>query len=150
MRRPWPSRGADMSSRFTLVAGTMLALLSTRPLSAQQSAGSTLRDTTGAKPTLTEPDTTHDTRRAESRSASDSALADLGRAITALAVSVQTAVEQTAKNPEVRRAAVQTAGTAVSLAQRALEENTGEIERLLAQASRQLAELEAKQKAKAG
>jgi hypothetical protein len=134
-----------MSSRFTLVAGTLLAALAVHPLAAQQSGGSAMRDTAGAKPTLKTPASSS----VDQRASSDSALADLGRAITALAMSVQTAVQETAKNPEVRRAAVQTAGTAVSLAQRALEENTGEIERLLAQASKQLSVLEAKQKAKA-
>lgn len=134
-----------MSSRFTLVAGALLAALASHPLAAQQSTGSAMRDTTAAKPTLKSPSKSSSDQRASS----DSALVELGRAISALAVSVQTAVQETAKNPEVRRAAVQTAGTAVSLAQRALEENTGEIEKLLAQASKQLSELEAKQKAKA-
>ena len=132
-----------MSSRFTLVAGALLAAFATHPLAAQQSAGSAMRDT-AAKATVKSPGKSSP----EQRASSDSALVELGRAISALAVSVQTAVQETAKNPEVRRAAVQTAGTAVSLAQRALEENTGEIERLLAQASKQLADLEAKQKAK--
>lgn len=134
-----------MSSRFTLAAGTLLAALVAHPLAAQQSAGSAMRDTASAKATMKAPTKSSP----EQRASSDSALAELGRAISALAVSVQTAVQETAKNPEMRRAAVQTAGTAVSLAQRALEENTGEIEKLLAQASKQLSELEAKQKAKA-
>ena len=134
-----------MSSRITLVAGALLAALAVHPAAAQQTAGSTMRDSTAAKTAVKAPDKPSSAQRASS----DSALVELGRAISALAVSVQTAVQETAKNPEVRRAAVQTAGTAVSLAQRALEENTGEIERLLTQASKQLAELEAKQKAKA-
>src|SRR5439155_18074715 len=100
-----------MSSRFALVAGALLTAFVALPLSAQQSTGSTLRDTTGAK-----TPTSHAT-------ASDSALVELGRAISALATTVQTVVEQTAKNPEMRAAAVQTAGKAVSLAQRTLEEN---------------------------
>ena len=60
-----------------------------------------------------------------------------------LAATVQTVVEETAKNPEIRAAAVQTAGKAVTLAQRTLEENRGELDRLLAEASRRLAAAEA-------
>lgn len=125
-----------MSSRFALVAGVLLASLVSLPAAAQQSAGGALRDTTASK------------RPAPRAASSDSALVELGRAITALAVSVQTAVEETARNPEVRRAAVQTAGSAVSVAQRALAENTGEIERLLAAARVKLAELDSTQRAK--
>ncbi|MDB4882754.1 MAG: hypothetical protein JWL95_1520 [Gemmatimonadetes bacterium] len=125
-----------MSSRFALVTGVLLTSLTSLPLSAQQPSGGAMRDTSGAK------------APAARGASSDSALVELGRAITALAVSVQTVVAETAKNPEVRRAAVQTAGSAVSLAQRALVENTGEVERLLAEASRRLAALEASQKAK--
>jgi hypothetical protein len=44
---------------------------------------------------------------------------------------------------------VQTAGKAVSLAQRTLEENRGELERLLAEASRKLAAAEATERARA-
>src|SRR5215213_5590376 len=111
-----------MSSRFSFAAGVVLASLAALPLSAQQSTGGALRDSSGTKATIAKG------------SASDSALVELGRAITALALSVQTVVEETAKNPEVRRAALQTASKAVTLAQRTLEENQGEIERLLAEA----------------
>lgn len=125
-----------MSSRFSLAAGVLLASLAALPLSAQQSTGGALRDSSGTKATIAKG------------SASDSALVELGRAITALALSVQTVVEETAKNPEVRRAALQTASKAVTLAQRTLEENQGEIERLLAEASRKIAAADATQKAK--
>ena len=125
-----------MSARFAFATAVLLVTASTHRLSAQQSSGGALRDTTGAKAT------------APHGAASDSALVELGRALTALAVTVQTAVAETAKNPEVRRAAAQTAGKAVTLAQRAVVENTVDIERLLAEASRRLAELEASQKAK--
>jgi hypothetical protein len=125
-----------MSSRFPLAAGVLLASLAALPLSAQQSSGGAMRDTTGAKAPVAKG------------SASDSALVELGRAITALAMSVQTVVEETAKNPQVRRAALQTASSAVSLAQRTLQENQSEIERLLAEAGRKLAEADAAQKAK--
>ena len=124
-----------MSSRFTLAAGVLLASLAALPLSAQQSTGGARRDTAAA------------TAPMPKGSASDSALVELGRAVTALAVSVQTVVEETAKNPEVRRAALQTASRAVSLAQRTLEENQSEIERLLAEAGRKLAAANEAQKA---
>ena len=125
-----------MSSRFAVVSSALLIAVAALPLSAQQS-------------TVVAPHDTSSARTAAPRVAtSDSALVELGRALTALAVSVQTAVEQTAKNPETRRAALQTAGTAVSVAQRTLAENTVQIERLLAEASRRLAIEDAKQKAK--
>jgi len=125
-----------MSSRIALASGVLLASFATHSLSAQQSTVVAPRDT-ASRSSAAHP------------TSSDSALVELGRAITVLAASVQTAVEQTAKNPEVRRAALATAGKAVSLSQRALEENTGQIEKLLAEASRRLAELDAAQKAKA-
>ena len=124
-----------MSSRFALVAGVLLASLAALPLSAQ-SAGGTLRDTSGPKASPS------------NGTATDSALVELGRAVTVLAASVQRVVEETAKNPEVRRAALQTAGKAVSLAQRTLEENQSEIERLLVEASRRIAAMDLEQKAK--
>jgi hypothetical protein len=127
-----------MSSRFALVAGVLLASLAAQSLSAQQATtGGTLRDTADAKP------------RSSHVTSSDSALVELGRAISVLATTVQTVVEETAKSPEMRAAAVQTAGKAVSLAQRTLEENRGELERLLAEASRKLAAAEAAERAKA-
>jgi len=82
------------------------------------------------------------------RSATDSAVKDMERAVTALAVSVQQIVTETANKPEVRLAAVQVAGRALGLAQQALAENTGEIERLLAEASRLLAKAEQSQRAR--
>ena len=126
-----------MSSRFAFVAGALLASLATQSLSAQATTGGTLRDTASAK-SRTAPTTS-----------TDSALVELGRTISVLATTVQTVVEETAKNPEMRAAAVQTAGKAVSLAQRTLEENRGELERLLAEASQKLAAVEASERAKA-
>ena len=125
-----------MSSRFGLVAGAMLASLAAMPLSAQQASGGALRDTTAARTTP------------RTDAATDSALVELGRAVTVLAASVQKVVEETAKNPEVRRAALQTAGKAVSLAQRTLEENQSEIERLLVEASRRIAAMDLEQQGK--
>jgi len=125
-----------MSSRFALAAGVLLASLAALPLSAQQSSGGKLRDTSAAKPS---------TSRATS---TDSAIVDLGRAITALAMSVQSIVDEAKRNPEVRRAALQTASTAVAVAQKTLEENQSEIERLLDEASRRIAAMNEEQKAK--
>ena len=125
-----------MSSRFALPAGILLASLAALPLSAQQSSGDKLRDTSAAKPSISKGAST------------DSALVDLGRAITALAMSVQNVVDEAKRNPEVRRAALQTARVAVSVAQKALEENRGEIEKLLDEASRKIATIDAEQKAK--
>lgn len=126
-----------MSSRFAFVAGALLAALASQSLSAQATKGGTLRDTASAKP------------RTSTTTSTDSALVELGRTISVLATTVQTVVEETARNPEIRAAAVQTAGKAVSLAQRTLEENRGELERLLAEASRKLAAAEASERAKA-
>jgi len=137
MRRSSRREEIPMSSRFAFVAGALLVSLAAQSLSAQQASGGALRDTAGARP---------QTSRATS---SDSALVELGRAISVLATTVQTVVEETAKNPEMRAAAVQTAGKAVSLAQRTLEENRGELERLLAEASQKLAAVEASERAKA-
>jgi hypothetical protein len=80
--------------------------------------------------------------------AADSALRDLGKAMAALAVSVQQIVQQTANKPEVRLAAVQLAGKAVSVAQQTLSDNAGQIEKLLAEAGKRIAAEEASQKAK--
>ena len=126
-----------MSSRFVFAAGALLLSVAAQSLSAQSSSNGALRDTAAAKP------------RASHATSSDSALVELGRAISVLATTVQTVVEETAKNPEMRAAAVQTAGKAVSLAQRTLEENRGELERLLAEASQKLAAVEASERAKA-
>ena len=123
-----------MSSRFPLVAGVLLASLAALPLSAQQATGDKLGDTTATKaPTARSAPT-------------DSAVVELGRALTALAMSVQNVVDEARKNPEVRRAALQTASTAVSVAQRTLEQNKSEIDRLLAEASRKLAAMDLEQK----
>lgn len=124
-----------MSSRFAFAAGVLLASLAALPLSAQQSSGGALRDTTAKSPSAKSATT-------------DSALVDLGRAITELAMSVQKVVDQARKDPEVRRAALQTASTAVSVAQKQLEENKTEIERLLGEASRKIAAMDTAAKAK--
>src|SRR4051812_16259011 len=89
MRRSARREEMLMSSRFALVVGALLASLAAQSLSAQQAGSSgALRNTAGAK-----PQTSHAT-------SSDSALVELGRAISVLATTVQTVVEETAKNPE--------------------------------------------------
>jgi len=125
-----------MSSRFAFAAGALLASLAALPLSAQQTSGGKQHDTTAA------------TAPSAKSASSDSALVDLGRAITELAVSVQKIVDQAKNDPAVRRAALQTASTAVSVAQKTLEENQSEIERLLAEASRRIAAMSDEQRSK--
>jgi hypothetical protein len=125
-----------MSSRFAFAVGALLASLAALPLSAQQSSSGKARDTI----TATSP--------SAKGASTDSALVDLGRAITDLALSVQKIVEQAKNSPEVRRAALQTASTAVAVAQKTLEENQSEIERLLDEASRRIAAMNEEQKAK--
>ena len=143
-----------MSSRSTLVTGSLLlsSLLAlapaARPLAAQQSSVATPRQTRDTRDTRDTSGVKATTARPASSVTTDSALVELGRAMTALAVTVQTIVTDAANKPEVRRAAVQVAGKAVSVAQKTLQENTVEIERLLAEASHRLAGVEASQRAK--
>jgi hypothetical protein len=124
-----------MSFRSAFVTGVALSALAVLPLSAQQSTAGSAHDSSATQ------------APAASAAATDSALVELGRAISVLAATVQSAVSEAAKNPELRRSAVRTASTAVSLAQRAIVQNTGEIERLLAEASKQLDSLATAQKA---
>lgn len=93
-------------------------------------------------------DTAKKSARTATEAAADSAVVELGRAVAVLAASVEKIVVETANNPEVRLAAIETAGHAVAMAQSTLAENMGEIEKMLAEANRKLAELAAKQKAK--
>ncbi|MDB4879389.1 MAG: hypothetical protein JWL60_835 [Gemmatimonadetes bacterium] len=116
-------------SRLALAAASAALLALAVPASAQ-------------RPPAVTPDTS------AARTAADSAVRDLERALTSLATSVQRIVTETANRPEVRLAAVQVAGRAVSLAQQALVENTSEIERLLAEATRVLAKAEQSQTAR--
>ncbi len=121
-----------------LLATAALTVLGTARLAAQQvtPAAPAPRDTNGTAPQVVVS------------AAADSALRDLGKAMAALALSVQDIVQQTANKPEVRLAAVQLAGKAVSVAQKTLDENTGQIEKMLAEAGRRIAAAEASQKAK--
>lgn len=79
--------------------------------------------------------------------AADTAAIELARAATVLAANVEKVVKETANDPAVRLAAIQAAGQAVALAQSTLSDHLGEIEKALAEASRKLAELAARQTA---
>ena len=121
-------------SRLPLAAAVALTLVSTS-LHAQ----ATTVDSAGRRPGM---------QSAPVAVPVDSAVRDIERAVAALAVTVQSVVTQAANNPEVRLAAVRVAGQAVGLAQQAVTQNTSEIERLLAEASRVLAAAELAQKKK--
>ncbi len=124
-----------------LAAGALLAVaVASIPAAAQQKP---------APQPLVVSDTARKPARAATEAAADSAVLELGRAVAVLAASVEKVVVETANNPEVRLAVIQTAGHAVAMAQTTLAENLGEIEKMLAEANRKLAELAAKQKAKA-
>lgn len=121
---------------FASAAALVLAL--STPAAAQNPAAS-------APPAK---DTSAAAARVATEAAADSAVRELGRAVAVLAASVQKIVTETANDPELRLAAVQVAGQATTLAERTLAENMSEIEKMLAEASRALAKLEAEQKEK--
>ena len=128
-----------------IAASSALAIAATSPQAAAQQP---------AAPSIARIDTVSkaDTTRGSVHSAAaaaDSAAVELARAATVLAANVEKVVKETANDPAVRLAAIQAAGQAVSLAQSALADHMGEIERALAEASRTLGELAAKQKARA-
>lgn len=134
-----------MTRLTLLVASTALAVAAySSPVAAQQPTASP----------IARVDTTQkaDTGRGSIQSAAaaaDSAAIELARAATVLAANVEKVVKETANDPAVRLAAIQAAGQAVALAQSTLADHLGEIEKALADASRRLAELAAKQKASA-
>lgn len=128
-------------TRLAVLASTaILGMAIASPLAAQQQPAA------DPKPAL---DSTVAAARTVTEAAADSAMRDLGRAVAVLAQTVHQTVTETANKPEVRLAMVQAAGQAVALAQHALTENITDIERMLAEASRAIAELEKAQKAKA-
>jgi len=73
----------------------------------------------------------------------DSALRDLERAAAELARAVEQTVRQTANNPELRITAMKLAAGALAVAQQMLVQNADTLERLLAEASRQIASAQA-------
>lgn len=69
----------------------------------------------------------------------DSALRELERAASELARAVEQTVRQTANNPELRVQAMKLAAGALAVAQQTLVRNADLLERMLAEASRQIA-----------
>ena len=68
---------------------------------------------------------------------------DLERAAAELARAVEQTVRQTANNPELRITAMKLAAGALAVAQQTLVQNADTLERLLAEASRQIASAQA-------
>ncbi len=81
--------------------------------------------------------------------AADSALRELERAATELAKAVEQTVRQTANDPQVRITAMKLAAGALAVAQQALIQNADTLERMLAEASRQIASAQAALEARA-
>ncbi|MGI8619276.1 MAG: hypothetical protein ACR2L6_09345 [Gemmatimonadaceae bacterium] len=73
----------------------------------------------------------------------DSALRELERAAAELARAVEQTVRQTANNPEIRLTALKLAAGALAIAQQTLIQNADVLERMLAEASRQMASAQA-------
>ena len=73
----------------------------------------------------------------------DSAVRQLERAAAELARAVEQTVRQTANNPELRISAMKLAAGALAVAQQTLIQNADVLERLLAEASRQIAQAQA-------
>lgn len=73
----------------------------------------------------------------------DSALRNLERAAADLGKAVEQTVRQTANNPEIRISAMRLAAGALAVAQHALIQNADTLERLLAEAARQIASAQA-------
>lgn len=69
----------------------------------------------------------------------DSAVRELERAATELAKAVEQTVRQTANNPELRLQTMKLAAGALAVAQQTLVQNADLLERMLAEASRQIA-----------
>jgi len=79
----------------------------------------------------------------------DSALRDLERAASELAKAVEQTVRQTANNPELRLTAMKLAAGALAVAQQTLIQNADVLDRLLADAARQIASATAALEARA-
>lgn len=79
----------------------------------------------------------------------DSALRELERAATELGRAVEQTVRQTANNLELRLTAMKLAAGALAVAQQTLIQNADTLERLLAEASRQIALAQAALEARA-
>ena len=75
--------------------------------------------------------------------AADSAVRELERAATELAKAVEQTIRQTANNPELRLQAMKLAAGALAVAQQTLVQNADMLERMLAEAARQIASAQA-------
>lgn len=73
----------------------------------------------------------------------DSALRELERAAAELARAVEQTVRQTANDPQLRITAMKLAAGALAVAQQTLIQNADALERMLAEASRQMASAQA-------
>ncbi|MEX1185367.1 MAG: hypothetical protein WEA80_02135 [Gemmatimonadaceae bacterium] len=81
--------------------------------------------------------------------AADSALREIERAATELAKAVEQTVRQTANDPQLRITALKLAAGALAVAQQTLIQNADTLERMLAEASRQMASAQAALEARA-
>lgn len=81
--------------------------------------------------------------------APDSALREVERAATELAKAVEQTVRQTANDPQLRITALKLAAGALAVAQQTLIQNADTLERMLAEASRQMASAQAALEARA-
>lgn len=81
--------------------------------------------------------------------AADSAVRELERAATALAKAMEQTVRQTANDPQLRITAMKLAAGALVVAQQTLIQNADTLERMLAEASRQIASAQAALEARA-
>lgn len=81
--------------------------------------------------------------------AADSAVRELERAATELAKAVEQTIRQTANNPELRIQAMKLAAGALAVAQQTLVQNADLLERMLAEAARQMAVAQAALEARA-
>lgn len=81
--------------------------------------------------------------------AADSAVRDLERAATELAKAVEQTVRETANDPQLRITAMKLAAGALAVAQQTLIQNADTLERMLAEASRQMASAQAALEARA-
>ena len=81
--------------------------------------------------------------------AADSAVRELERAATELAKAVEQTVRQTANDPQLRITAMKLAAGALAVAQQTLIQNADAMERMLAEAARQMASAQAALEARA-
>lgn len=118
---------------FTLL---LLALASARPAEAQATASPVACDSASAS-------------CVKLSAATDSAVRQLERAAKELAKAVEQTVRQTANDPQLRITAMKLAADALIIAQQTLVQNADVLERMLADAARQIASAQAALEARA-